>query len=58
VREQVHPFTAGEKRHDAIRELLLCHLVEKLIEVTHRFGWIRSFGQEAGELLDHSDCRA
>src|SRR5436305_975454 len=37
------------------RKSLFGQLVHELIEVTHRFPWIRSFGQKTHELLDHGD---
>jgi len=44
MRQKIHPLPLGEKINDVTRTFGLRHLVEKLIEVAHRFGRVRGLG--------------
>src|SRR5437764_12939733 len=55
-----HSLAARQQRERAIVKRVIAdldQLVEKLIEMMHRFGRIRRFGNEASELFDHADCK-
>src|SRR6266568_6533212 len=53
--QQIHPFFGSKERDDVIRKFVFADLIDKLIEMAHRFGRIRRFREKARELLDHCD---
>src|SRR5262245_12214262 len=55
--EEIHAFHAREERDHTVGNALFRDPVPKLIEVAHRFGGIRSFGQKSREPFDQRHGR-